>query len=192
MTTTWWAGSLEVVASHAELFAPREADVCVVTTAAYFTGMTEAAVRCATALESTNWRIEALMVGDRTAANDDYFAARVATCDLVITTDGAALHARSVWRHSALGASLVAHPVVIGVGASASVLGDFMIDPRGGAPTSGLSRFTHVAVATASDDVARTRSLLVDDVTLVVGDASTLVRLDDAGHQLVAGQLATY
>ena len=177
MTQTWVMGSSTVVAALAHDLAPVEADVTIVATAAHFSGATQAAVALSNELSKTEWRCEALMVGDRSAATDPYFARRVSECDLVVALDGSPLHARSVWRHSPLGEALTAHPRVVGIGAVGSVFGDPMIDPRGGAPTSGLGRFSHVVVMAeaSSDEEQRTRSLLGAEPLLVIGTTGAVV-----------------
>jgi cyanophycinase len=189
MTQTWVVGSPAVVATLAHDLAPADADVTIVATAAHFSGATQAAVALSNELSATQWRCEALMVGDRAAAADPYFARRVSECDLVIALDGSALHARSVWRHSSLGEALSVHSRVVGIGAVGSVLGDPMIDPRGGAPTSGLGRFSHVAVmAEASrDEELRTRSLLGPEPLLVVGPTGAV--LIDSQWRILTGEV---
>ena len=78
------------------------------------------------------------MVSDRAATKDQYYVDRLVDADLVVLCDGSALHARSVWRDNAFGEAINAASTLVAVGAVASVLGEVMIDPRGGAPTTGL------------------------------------------------------
>jgi len=73
-----------------------------------------------------------------------------------------------VWRANAFGDAINAAPLLVAIGAVASVLGDVMIDPRGGAPTTGLGYRIGAAlcVPSSEDQMLRTRSLL-GDVPLV-------------------------
>ncbi len=102
------------------------------------------------------------MVTDRAGAAEPYFAQRVAAADVVVLIDGSALHARSVWRDTPVGARDRRRATGGRVGSVASVLGEVMVDPRGGAPTTGLGyRHGPVLCAPASgEQLARTRSLL--------------------------------
>jgi hypothetical protein len=145
-------------------------DAVVVPTAAAFTGAAEATIGIADALEGTGLRLEGLMVTDRPSADEPHFARRVAEADLVILTDGSALHARTVWRATPFGEALRNARALVAIGSVATVLGDVMIDPRGGAPTTGLGYRPGIAIcARESDDLLdRTRSLLKSDVTLAV------------------------
>ncbi len=171
---------------------PTNADVVVVPTAAAFTGGAEAAVAVARALEGMDLHVEALLVMDRTSASDPYFVQRIAEADLVVLSDGSALHARTVWRGSPVGDAINASDRVVAVGGVATVLGDVMIDPRGGAPTIGLGYRSGVILCTlaSSDQLARTRALLSsDDLLVTLGPRGAvsclegvwrLVRSDDA------------
>jgi cyanophycinase-like exopeptidase len=145
-------------------------DVVVVPTAAAFTGAAEAALTVAQSLEGLGAQLEALMVSDRTSANEPHFASRIEEASLVLLCDGSPLHARSVWRDSLVGAALAQARRVVAVGATASVLGEVMIDPRGGAPTTGLGLASGVAFcAPASEEqLTRTRTLLDEGTALVV------------------------
>lgn len=171
--TTLAVGSLAVareVLLAGEVAVAHGADVVVVPTAAAFTGAAPAAVAAAEALSDLDARVEAVMVTDRAGALEPYFARRVAAADVVVLTDGSVLHARSVWRDTPVGTAIDAARVVLAVGSVASVLGEVMVDPRGGAPTTGLGyRAGPVLCAPASpEQLARTRTLLGDAVTLVV------------------------
>jgi len=146
------------------------ADLVVLPTAAAFTGLAEAAVGVARVCDDFNVTVEALMVGDRASATEIYFASRILDATMVVLCDGSALHALSVWRDSPVGEALARARRIVAIGASASVLGEVMIDPRGGAPTVGLGLFSDVAFsAPASEEqLRRTRSLLDERTSLVV------------------------
>ncbi len=170
------AGSLAAYANCA-LRPQTGADVVVVTTASAFRGAAQAALEVASALEESGATFEALMALDRASSDDVYFAARIARADLVVVTDGSPLHAKSVWRASAVGDALGA-ATLVAIGSIATVLGDVMIDPRGGAPTVGLG-YRHGVVLTTpapAEQVARTRALLNgDDPLVIVGPRGVLV-----------------
>jgi len=149
---------------------PASADVVVVPTAAAFTGAPAAAMSIVESIAGLEVRVEALMVTDRASSAEPYFVERIATADVVVLSDGSPLHARAVWRDSPVGEALRSVTQLVAVGAVASALGDVMIDPRGGAPTTGLGyRLGVVLTSPASDEqLARTRTLLGSDATLVV------------------------
>lgn len=160
-----------------------ERDVVIVPTAAAFGSMVEAAILCSTPFESRGARVEALMIADRTSNAEAHFVARIAGADVVVLSDGSALHARSVWRASPVGDALARARCLIAVGETATVLGATMIDPRGGAPTTGLGyREGLVVTSEASlEQLTRTRSLLDDSLTLaVVGTSGVLIGDHDA------------
>ncbi|MFZ1062135.1 MAG: hypothetical protein WAN30_01535 [Acidimicrobiales bacterium] len=163
-------------------------DVVVVPTAAAFTGAAHAALEVASSLEGLDLQLEALMVVDRASAGEAYFAQRIGDASLVVLCDGAALHARSVWRDTLVGEALAHARRLVGVGAAASVLGEVMIDPRGGAPTTGLGLRAGVAFSApaSAEQLARTRTLLGEDTALVVlGPRGVLVADDDAWRVVV-------
>jgi cyanophycinase len=152
------------------------ADVVVLPTAAAFQGPVEAVVAVHEALTAAGATVEGLMVTDRAGAREAYFARRVSEADVVVTLDGAPLHARSVWRGSPVGESLAAASTVVALGATASVLGATMIDPRGGAPTTGLGRFDDLVVGLRTDDEQdrRTYSLLGDLVVALLDEQGVI------------------
>lgn len=164
------------------------ADVVVLPTAAAFTGLAEAALAVAQILEGRDVRVEALMVGDRAAAYEPHFVERLAGADLVVLCGGSALHARTVWRATPVGEALRAVRRLVAVGSVATVLGEVMIDPRGGAPTTGLGYRPGLAICVGEgeEQLARTRSLLAPDETLVaLGPLGVLARDDTAWHVIV-------
>ncbi len=160
-------------------------------TAAAFTGVTQAALEVALVLADLDVREEALMVSDRTSANLTYFARRLEQCDLAILCDGSVLHARSVWRSTAVGEALRRARRMVAVGAVASVLGEVMIDPRGGAPTIGLGYRLGAAltVTAGEDEVARTRSLVAPAIALIVLGPTGVVRHDGTRWRVVGGDV---
>jgi len=191
-TTTVAMGSLAPLADVVRgLHLLADADIVVVPTAAAFTGITEAALAVAIALSDLDVRVEALMVSDRASANEAYFTRRVTESDLVVLCDGSPLHARSVWRDTTFGEAVRASKRIVAVGSVASVLGDVMIDPRGGAPTTGLGYRAGVAIAVPVSDeqMTRTRSLLGADVALVVLGPMGVVRHDGTEWRVESGDV---
>jgi hypothetical protein len=189
VATTILAGSLRALAGvltdGRDAAVPGDlagARVVVVTTAAAFTGSARAARDVARALGPTGAIIEELRVDDRAHAAQDALARRVDEADVVVAVDGSALHARAVWRDSAVGAAL-SHAARLGaVGETATVLGPLMIDPRGGAPAPGLGYRPGLVVGTpaSATQLARTRALLAPELTFVVlGPRGVLAALDD-------------
>lgn len=183
--TTLVAGSLrafiDTMASELE-----GASVVVVPTAAAFVGAVQAALEIATALEPTGADVEALMVLDRAGAHETALVERVARADFVVLSDGAALHARAVWRDSAFGDSL-AGARLVAIGSVATVLGRVMIDPRGGAPTIGLGyrRGAVLTVPATPEQLERTRRLLTGDEPLVVVGARGVLAESDGRWRIV-------
>ena len=155
-----------------DVFGPlaTNADVVVLPTAAAFIGAAQAAVTTAEVFDGLDVNIEALMVTDRASSSEPYFVERLANADLVVLCDGSALHARTVWRNSPVGEAINLARSIVAIGAVTSVLGEVMIDPRGGAPTVGLGYRKGVAFCAPASEVQmdRTRSLLATDVALVV------------------------
>ncbi|HEY5104612.1 MAG TPA: hypothetical protein VII65_06165 [Acidimicrobiales bacterium] len=183
-TTTIVVGSLEalrdVMTSGELVTLTSGADVVVVPTAAAFTGITEAAIELSSVFDDAEVKVEALMIAERASCAEPYFVQRISQADLVVLCDGSALHAMSVWRGTPVGEAIRDAQRLVAVGSCASVLGDVMIDPRGGAPTTGLGYREGLAIGVeASDDqLARTRALLGDDVTLAVLGARGVVHFD--------------
>ena len=95
-------------------------------------------------------RVRGLMVLSRADAEDEANAAVVRTARFVYLSDGSALHLRSVLKQSAVFQALEETwregAVVAASGAGAMVVGDPMVDPRGGAFTIGLGMIEQVAV----------------------------------------------
>jgi hypothetical protein len=192
-TSTFAVGSLDALRSllrEGPLDVPTQADVVLVPTAAAFTGVTEAALLTAAVFDDVDVRVEALMVSTRGEASDPYYVDRLGQSDLVVLCDGSALHARSVWRDSAFGHAINAASNLVAIGGVSSVLGEVMIDPRGGAPTTGLGYRNGAALTQPSSDdqMNRTRSLL-GNVTLVTIGATGVVHHDGDKWTVVSGHV---
>jgi hypothetical protein len=193
--STWVVGSLdalsELLGSTNDLNVTSETTVVLLPTAAAFIGATQAAIELTAPFESRGARVEALMLTDRSASDEPYFARRVSAADVVVLSDGSALHAKSVWLDTPIGEAIRNVTVLIAVGQAASVLGETMIDPRGGAPTIGLGyRSGLVTTARESDEqLARTRALLGEREILAVLGSNGVLHHDGANWRIISGDV---
>jgi cyanophycinase-like exopeptidase len=166
-----------------------DADVVIVPTASAFSGLAEAAWAIAEALANLEVRVEALMVADRTSSGEPHFVQRLHDAELVVLCDGSPLHARAVWRETPVGEAINAARRVVAIGSVATVVGDQMIDPRGGAPTTGLGYRTGLVITTPMSDeqTSRTRTLVGPDHLLCVVGHDDAVGHDEHGWRVVLG-----
>jgi cyanophycinase len=120
----------------------------------------------------------------------------VKAAKLVYFSDGSPLHLRSVFKDSPVWDALVAAwnegTAVAGTGAGAMVLGDPMVDPRGGAFTLGLGLVPSMAAMTKTHDwhdetKRRTIQLATKGVPLVAVDDATAVMRSPKGKWSVVG-----
>jgi cyanophycinase len=132
----------------------------------------------------------------RSHAEDEMLAAEVRRARFVYLGDGSPLHLRSVLKDSPVWAALVAAwydgAVVAGSGAGAMVLGDPMVDPRGGALTLGLGLVRQVAVVPGADAWSpekehRTVGLATGDLRIVAVDTATALLRHPGGTWSQAG-----
>lgn len=193
-TSTYAVGSLDALRTllqEGPLALRTHADVVIVPTAAAFIGVTESALLASDPFDEYGVRVEALMVSDRAATNDTHSIERLSNADLVVLCDGSPLHARSVWRATAFGDAINAATTLVTIGAVSSVVGDVMIDPRGGAPTTGLGYRRGAALCLPSSDeqMVRTRSLLGSDVALFVIEPTGIVHHDGNEWRVVSGDV---
>ena len=188
-------GSLDALRDECErrdvLIVEAGADVVVVPTAAAFSGAPESAWAVASALRDVGAAVEAVMVIDRGGASDEHCASRIANADLVVLCDGSPLHARTVWRGTPVGEAIGAARRVVAVAQVASVLGDVMVDPRGGAPTTGLGYRPGLVVTAPSSEeqLARTRSLLSTTEVLAVVGADGVLACEGQRWRVVRGDV---
>jgi hypothetical protein len=194
MSTTYAVGSLDAMRSlllDGPLTLRNDADVVIVATAAAFVGITEAALLTSAVFDGLEVRVEALMVSDRAATTDPYWAERLTGADLVVLCDGSPLHARSVWKGNSFGDAIDGASTLVAIGAVSSVLGEVMIDPRGGAPTTGLGYRSGAALCVPASDeqMTRTRSLL-RDVALVAIGPTGVVHHDGERWRVITGDVA--
>jgi cyanophycinase len=137
--------------------------------------------------------LDVLARGD---AEDDAKAAEVRSARFVYLGAGSALHLRSVLKASKVWAALVAAwhdgAVVAGSSAGAMILGDPMVDPRGGALTIGLGLVSGLAVLPHSDTWSveksqRTVSLATGHLRIAAVDERTALIRDPDGTWRTAG-----
>jgi hypothetical protein len=170
-----------------------DSDVVIVPTAAAFIGATEAAIDLSTLFEASGARVEALMHLDRSSSDEPYFAMRTREADVVVLSDGSPLHAKSVWHQTPIGDAIRDARLVVAIGSVASVLFETMIDPRGGAPTTGLGYREGLVVTTSvgEEQLSRTRTLLGEDAVLAVLGTSGVLQGVGAQWRVVTGDVTT-
>jgi cyanophycinase len=181
----------------AELLRASGADeVVVLPTAAAYEHPQRAVERARAWFEPLGARVRGLMVLSRADAEDDGNAEVVRAARFVYLGDGSPMHVRSVLKQSkvwhALDQAWERGAVVAGSGAGAMILGDPMIDPRGGAFTIGLGLIELVAVLPAAstwspERLRRTVSLTPASVALVAIDEATAAVRAPAGGWSVVG-----
>jgi cyanophycinase len=141
--------------------------------------------------------VKACGVLRRADAEDPANAGIVRAARFVYLAGGSVLHLRSVLKASPVWDALVAAwadgAVVAGSSAGAMVLGDTMVDPRGGALTLGLGLVPQLAVlphaSTWSDEKThRTVRLASGDLRIAAIDERTALVRDKAGHWRKKGQ----
>jgi cyanophycinase len=187
----------------AELVAASGADqVVVLPTAAAFEQPDRVGQRAVDYFMSLGVKASVLRVLHRGEAEDPSIAAAARKAKFVYLSDGSPLHLRSVLKDSALFESLLAvyhgGGVVAASGAGATLLGDPMVDPRGGAYTVGLGAIRNVAIfpyhGTAADHLrARSIDLLPATATLVgIDEQTALWHRDGSWTAVGAGQVSVY
>ena len=187
----------------AELIAASGADeVVVLPTAAAFEQPDRVGQRAVDYFENLGLAAKVLRVLHRGEAEDLKIAASVRKAKFVYLSDGSPLHLRSVLKDSALFESLLAvyhgGGVVAASGAGATLLGDPMVDPRGGAYTVGLGAIRNVAIfpyhGTAADHLrARSIDLLPATATLVgIDEQTALWHRGGVWTAVGAGQVSVY
>jgi len=178
------------------LAASGQSSVVVLPTAAAYEHPDRAVHRAESWFGAQGATVRGLMVVSRADAEDPEMAAAVRDARFVYLSGGSPLHLRSVLKQSKVWYALVDAwgngAVVAGSGAGAMVLGDPMIDPRGGALTLGLGLIEQVAVlpeasAWSPERLRRTISLIEDGVALVAVDARTAVVRSPDGSWSVDG-----
>jgi cyanophycinase len=181
----------------AELLAASGAkEVIVVPAAAAFEHPDKIGVRAGEYFESLGVRSRTVPVLHRTEADDPKIAETVRRAKCIYLCDGSPLHLRSVLKDSALFDAILAAyhggAALAASGAGATLIGDPMVDPRGGAYTVGLGVIPNLAVfpyhGTAADHMReRSIDLLPAQAKLVGIDEETALVKDPEGGWRVAG-----
>jgi len=171
-------------------------EVLVLPTAAAYEHPQRAVERATTWFESLGGAVRGLMVLSRADAEDEANARLVRQARFVYLGSGSPLHLRSVLKQSAVFQALQEAwrdgATVAASSAAAMVLGDPMVDPRGGAFTLGLGLIEQVAIlphaATWSHErLRRTISLADEGVALLIIDERTAVVRAPEGSWSVVG-----
>lgn len=148
-----WTQGCDFDAELLDLATRRE--VLVLPTAAAYEHPQRAVATASEWFASLGASAHGLMVLGRADADDPTNAAAVRDAPFIYMSGGSPLHLRSVLKDSAvwvaLGDAWRAGAVVAGSSAGAMVIGDSMVDPRGGAVTLGLGLISGVAVMPHAD-----------------------------------------
>jgi cyanophycinase len=125
-------------------------EVVVLPTAAAYWHPEKAVATASAYFSALGASVKACMVLRRADAEDPAWAGTVRAARFVYIAGGSVLHLRSVLKSSAVWRALVQSwadgAVLAGSSAGAMVLGDAMVDPRGGALTLGLGLLPQMAV----------------------------------------------
>jgi cyanophycinase len=171
-------------------------EVVVVPTAAAFEHPERAVERATTYFASLGARVTGLAVANRREAETDANVSAIRVARFIYFADGSPLHLRSVLKGSAFYDAIVyaygRGAVIAASGAGATVLGDPMVDPRGGAYTVGLGLVSGLAVfpyhGTAADHLReRSVDLLAQGAVLVGIDEQTAIVSSGEGPWDVMG-----
>ena len=190
----WRDGSRDV--DRDLLAASGAKEVLIVPAAAAFEHPDKVANRAGEYFESLGVKSRTLPVLHRAEAEDARIAESVRRAKFVYLSDGSPLHLRSVLKDSALWDAILAAyhggAALAASGAGATLVGDPMVDPRGGAYTVGLGLVPNLAVfpyhGTAADHMReRSIDLLPAAAKLVGIDEETALVRDPDGTWRVAG-----
>jgi cyanophycinase len=171
-------------------------DVMVLPTAAAYEHPDRAVAWATRYFAELGARVQGLMVLTRPDAADPANAAAVRDARFVYLSGGSPLHLRSVLKDSLVWQALTevwhAGAVLAGSSAGAMVLGDPMIDPRGGALTVGLGLIEQLAVLPHADTWSaekahRTFSLAEGGLRIAAIDEQTALIRDPDGTWRTAG-----
>lgn len=178
-------------------------EVVVLPTASAYERPDQVVERSVKWFEGLGVQVRPVMVLNRRDAQDDANVKALKGASFVYLSDGSPLHLRSVLKESSLLAVLVAGyrngGVLAASGAGATVLGDPMVDPRGGAYTVGLGVVSNLAIfpyhGSAADHLRqRSIELLAEHAILAgVDERTALVRpADGPWRALGAGDVTLY
>jgi cyanophycinase len=172
------------------------AEVLVLPTAAAYEHPQRAVDTARAWFERIGAPVHGLMVLGRSDAEDPANAGAVRSARMIYLGGGSPLHLRSVLKESAVWDALVAAwrsgAAVAGSSAGAMVLGDPMVDPRGGALTLGLGLLPGIAVLPHSDlwsqdKARRTVQLATGDLRIAAVDERTALIREPGGAWRAAG-----
>jgi cyanophycinase len=176
-------------------------EVLVLPAAAAFEHPDRAIARATTYFEGLGARATGLPVVNRRDAESAANVSAMRVARFVYVADGSPLHLRSVLKGSAIYDAMVyaygRGAVIAASGAGATVLGDPMVDPRGGAYTVGLGLVPGLAIfpyhGRAADHLReRSVDLLARDAVLVgVDEQTALVRTGDGPWEVMGAGGAT-
>ena len=178
------------------LAASGASEVVVLPTAAAYEHPARAVAKAAGWFAGLGASVRGLMILNRADAADPVNVTAVRDARFIYVGGGSPLHLRSVLKQSpvwlALDEAWRDGAIVAGSGAGAMVLGDPMVDPRGGAFTLGLGLIEQVAVLPESstwspERLRRTISLTEEGVKLVVIDEQTALIRAPEGTWSVEG-----
>lgn len=137
----------------------------------------DAAKACFTALGA---KVDVLEVMNRRDAENKDFASQLKDSEFIYLADGSPLHLRSVLKDSAVFKALQSAyndgAVIAASGAAATLLGDPMVDPRGGAFSIGLGLVERLAILPHYGKAPRH---LLDRSLDLLPRADTLAGVDD-------------
>jgi cyanophycinase len=171
-------------------------EVLVVPTAAAYEQPQKVVEAAAAYFVDLGVKVKAANVYGRSAAMDKANVKAVRAAKLVYFGDGSPLHMRSVFKDTPWWDALVEAwndgTAVAGTGAGAMVLGDPMVDPRGGAFTLGLGLLPSLAAMTKTHDwhhetKRRTIHLATTGLPLVAVDDATAALRSPKGEWSVLG-----
>ncbi len=175
--------------------------VLVLPTAAAFEHPERAVERATAYFEGLGAKAFGLPVLNRRDAEADANVSAIRVARFVYIADGSPLHLRSVLKGSPFYEALVyaygRGAVIAASGAGATVLGDPMVDPRGGAYTVGLGLVPGIAIfpyhGRAADHLReRSVDLLAREGVLVgVDEQTALVRTADEPWEVLGAGSAT-
>ena len=172
-------------------------EILVLPTAAAYWHPERAVETAASYFSEFGASVKGCMVLRRADAEDKSNAGTVRAARFIYLAGGSVLHLRSVLKASAVWEALVeawtAGAVLAGSSAGAMVLGDTMVDPRGGALTLGLGLLPQLAVLPHANNWTeekrhRTVRLASGGLRIAaIDDRTALLRSSD-GHWRQAGQ----
>ena len=186
-----WSAGCEVFDSEL-LGAAGSKEVVVLPTAAAYWHPERAVETAAAYFAPLGASVKACMVLRRADAEDRANAGTVRAAKFVYLAGGSVLHLRSVLKASAVWDALVEAwkdgTVVAGSSAGAMVLGDAMVDPRGGALTLGLGLLPQLAASWSEEKTHRTVKLASGGLRIAAIDERTALLRGADGRWRVAGE----